>query len=537
MYSLKGKGFFLLHLLTEKLYLVKIDINMKFNRLFKVLILLIFSPLFSLNAQTVWNTPAGNINYLANDGGAITIFDQEISKVDRAGDTLWTNYIDTSYQFTVWNMEEDTLTGDLYLGGNSIPEFDQFSDDGAVLKLNACGEEQWFKVYDYPGFMGTSVKDMIIKDGRLMLLQYSVFDDYGMQRVTLSSLDSVGNEVWKEKYFHTTEYEYGIICDNYEVEFIPCLDGGYLMTGVKSTASYPDTIGQSGYNSFHTYLVKVDSLGQLIWDNVLNWEADTLGQSDESYKAGSSIQFADGSFLICNGSRNGDDIGTVFKISNTGTLESVQTIYQDTVNVYAQLQNLNLKLLNDSIAVLISNIAYTASPEIMIIQFDTLGNIVDSTMNLGTDGSNTGPLELATNNRMLLGGIDSNNVNIVYKVNVEDYSFENHVVNDTNNYDPFCVDGIVVPLSLEEEMENVSSSALFEIVPNPAKNFIQLKVDMATESQLTIFDISGNEILNQDLEFGMTSYQLDVSRLLTGLYIVELRGKGKVVHREKLLIQ
>lgn len=67
----------------------------------------------------------------------------------------------------------------------------------------------------------------------------------------------------------------------------------------------------------------------------------------------------------------------------------------------------------------------------------------------------------------------------------------------------------------------------FSIQPNPVNDIMVVKIDQKNSaSRLSIFSLSGKEILNMDLTESQTS--VDMSRLEGGMYIVKLQYDDKV---------
>lgn len=68
----------------------------------------------------------------------------------------------------------------------------------------------------------------------------------------------------------------------------------------------------------------------------------------------------------------------------------------------------------------------------------------------------------------------------------------------------------------------------FNVYPNPAKNYINIKSMFSDRiTNIEIFDLNGREY-SVDTYFGATSSKINISKLTTGLYIIELYSRGKL---------
>ena len=95
--------------------------------------------------------------------------------------------------------------------------------------------------------------------------------------------------------------------------------------------------------------------------------------------------------------------------------------------------------------------------------------------------------------------------------------------NNGTDYYSACQD---VSVSFGLGVEDVTNKLQFNLFPNPAKESItlNLRAENAENTEVTMFDILGNEVYNKALgSVKLYSEQIDVSNLAEGLYILKIK--------------
>ncbi|HKB45002.1 MAG TPA: T9SS type A sorting domain-containing protein, partial [Chitinophagaceae bacterium] len=124
----------------------------------------------------------------------------------------------------------------------------------------------------------------------------------------------------------------------------------------------------------------------------------------------------------------------------------------------------------------------------------------------------------------------------------------NNYSGSTNSYDKFtaCVLAGSPAVSRvnnlnQEEVQNILSEGQVQIIPNPATNYITLSfVPTHTgSSEIMLFTIDGKKIFetkNGICEAGIKYYKkIDVSKLISGVYIVQLRSTDKTAIKKIII--
>jgi hypothetical protein len=250
-----------------------------------------------------------------NHGG----YDYWVAKLDNEGNLKWENSYGGSKD------EEPSSIIQTNDGGFVISGY-AFSNDGDlnnnkggsdvwIVKTDSVGDLQWQKNFGGSnGDNGASIKKTL--DGGYIVAGYSASNDsdvtgsHGLSDVWVLKLDSVGNLQW-QKCFGGSQDDWGV-----SIEVTSNMD--YIVSGFTLSNDGDITGFHQGDLYFHDYwVVKVDLLGNIIWEKCLG------GSGDDG--PGNIIQLNDGGYAITGytGSSDGDIIGYhgsgdawVVKISN-----------------------------------------------------------------------------------------------------------------------------------------------------------------------------------------------------------------------------
>ena len=166
-----------------------------------------------------------------------------------------------------------------YLIGATSGSFSN-NTDFYLLRTDDQGEEIWSKTYAAEGSRGHAFdwcNAMVgTRDGGALLTGYT--DSQDVMDMHVIKTDADGNEVWTKTLGNKPFYDFG----NAVLELA---DGGYFVTGTtKSIVNNKDI-----YNN-DIYLVKLDSVGNVVWEN-------SYGGSGSDW-AGSAVQKGEGEVVV-----------------------------------------------------------------------------------------------------------------------------------------------------------------------------------------------------------------------------------------------
>lgn len=213
--------------------------------------------------------------------------------------------------------------------------------------LMAQPDTVWTRTYGYAESDGAA---SICKahDGGYVFLGYTNSYGDGNLNMYLVKTDSDGNQIWN-RLFGGPNFEYG-----YSV--IASSDGGYVLTGY--TAS-------EGAGSKDVYLVKTDSLGNIIWEHTYGGEGLDVGKS--------VCQTDDGHYLIAGYTESfgaGDDDIYLIKVDSEG-----QEIWSNTYgNTATELGWSVIQSRDGNYIVGGSTGSLTANRDVYLLKTDTDGN-------------------------------------------------------------------------------------------------------------------------------------------------------------------
>lgn len=194
--------------------------------------------------------------------------DVYLIKTDTLGSVLWTRtYGGNSYDYG--RSVQQTEDGGYVIAGETN-SFGSGSNDVFLIKTDASGNLQWTHTYggsdwDY----GYSVQKTA--DGGYVIAGATFSYGSGKNDFYLVKTDTQGNLQWSRAY--------GGAGDDYGYSVQQTTDGGYILIGV--TNSF-------GAGSDDVYLLKTDSLGNLLWTRTYGGSSNDYGHSvqqteDEGY--------------------------------------------------------------------------------------------------------------------------------------------------------------------------------------------------------------------------------------------------------------
>lgn len=117
------------------------------------------------------------------------------------------------------------------------------------------------------------------------------------------------------------------------------------------------------------------------------------------------------------------------------------------------------------------------------------------------------------------------------------YTAKLTVSNDAGCFDTHLKDFLVLPDTITSTISpNFEES--FSIYPNPSKGKVHLEAKslLTSKSKLSIVNLNGTELYNQSLLAGAKSWDIDISKLAKGVYLLKIID-GNNVYVTKLLTQ
>ena len=241
---------------------------------------------------------------IAGCTGGLPYYDAYLIKTDSLGNVLWENTfgdslsdwgysvqqtVDSGYILVGWTESFGAGLNDVYLiktdssgsllwdktYGDSLRDYgrsvQQTTDGGYIIagekdrdiylvKTDSAGEVVWEMTYG-PGITDIGYSSQQTLDGGYVIVGVT-YSSATQGDVCLIKTDSLGNTVW--------ETIHGGSLNDMGHSVHQSLDGGYIVAGAT---------GSFGQGSYDVYLVKADSLGNVLWDTTYGGSADDCGFS------------------------------------------------------------------------------------------------------------------------------------------------------------------------------------------------------------------------------------------------------------------
>jgi hypothetical protein len=436
--------------------------------------------------------------------------EMRLIKLSIDGDILWSKYPPSDYIYYPLSMSVTHDGGLIICGGTA--ENDSTWGEPYVLKLNACGVQQWKETYGNTNNYDYASNILQTSDSNyVVLVKYLSLTS----RIALFKLDSVGNVIWQYDYTHH---------DNSEPEaLIKTSDNGFLITGYTYTPNPddPDTFW------LRSMVIKVDSLGNEQWEKVLGIDAETVSISF------GSVELETGGFLVTTSvyeppSFYDRRLG-VYKIDKSGDLVSFKTISGITDPIHARYIH---KMGDNKYCIVagVFNDCFNSSSMLGLYMIDSGANVLDSAFvndnYLTINGS-----VITENNKIVVSGSKKfpNDYDIfLYKFN-EDLDFDT-LYNLNLNYDSICDITIYTP-----ELSEINIK--IDLYPNPACEGINIQINESNNEKylVEIISISGTVIKREYIQANELNY-FSLDDLNSGMYIITFSQNNQHLLSRKIVI-
>ena len=381
-------------------------------------------------------TADGNLVFVAETQTTASNLDILIYKVDTSGSVIWSKTYSTPVNETAKYIEQ-TSDGGYIIAGSQNDALGLY--DILVLKIDYNGDYQWHQIL---GRTENEYADMIheINSGYILTADTKSYGAGGYD-VILYELDTNGIEVWSQTYGDSLQNGcQGILLTD---------DGNYLSYGETETAPA---------SAFDFYLEKIDTNGLSLWRN-------TFG-----------------------------GIGTdaIFSALNNGIGGYIFTGYSNSYNGSAPL-------------------------DLVLMNVDSAGNIL-WVQTYGGSGIDIGYeiIKSVDNNGYILTGktVDSTEQYYLLKLDV------NGIVSGVVNY------------------QNIFSS-IGNAFPNPSNMSVSVKYDInefSNSGTIIFYDMLGKAVKEVALTDKKGTVKINVDDLNSGVYFYSFLVDGKAISTKKLVI-
>ena len=391
-----------------------------------------------------------------------------------------------------------------------------YTSDAFVVKLNKNLDTLWTRVYDLPATAAGYPQDTILLDFATAIKQtpdggYIVTGNYRRipqgtidDRAFLLKIDTDGNVQWWRAY---SDIMYG----SYDIEVAP--DSGYFITGIISPMKLS--------------IIKLSKHGDWEWSTRVNH------QSTPAFPMG--IALIDSTYLVVMSAAwtNGIKALVIGKVD----INSTQLVFEKLYRLYYKYEGPDL---HQTVAVkVLANKDILMCSTFWVISPAIVGGMKGVLFRLNSDGDSLWSRYYSYGdfqddcqfNDVLLtddGGFLAAGWHFPWDGSYNAGAWL--VKTDSLGYAPGST-----PTGLEKPPALVSS---FNIYPNPATGHTWIALDDTGQAaSLNLLDLSGRIVSSHSIPRHSKEYQLDTTKLKSGIYLVSLIYESGQVVTTKLMVR
>jgi hypothetical protein len=459
-------------------------------------------------------------------------------KTDINGQIIWQKTFGESNSLLGFYFLDINDLGEIYLSG-ATSYYDPYRDP-IIMKLNACGEKEWCRVFNIPDHYDYAHSIVATDDGGCaVILKFTgVPPPSQTDRICLARFDSEGNLLWKQCY---NSPDINLISEDSRSLLITP-DEGFLIT---ATCDYLDTIQTFMYWP-KQYYIKTDSLGNFQWETVVHSDNNLVGgdawtttlNPDSSYYYSSISHY----YFETNFSSPG-----LAKMDLDGNVIAIYDIITGYINgglSYA-------RFINDSVMAASCGWGNTVDDIVdYAVLIDTMGNILNMEY-LVQDIY--GSILRVTGDQKLVYQYNTyhNSQFDVYLRKLNQDLEDDTIYTIPCTYDSLCPYqivsdtivqddcGLIVGIAEQEKGRRGEGEVLIKVWPNPAREWISLTfpdIIAPGKVNLVVYNVFGQAVIKETvLPFNRIS-SLNISSLSPGMYFVRSQDKRNKICTGKFVV-
>jgi len=487
--------------------------------------------------------------YVSNNGLPIN---GSLIKTDQNADLLWFkrfgNYNDGS---SIYEVAQTDDGGYIISGSTGITDY---AGDPFVMKLNACGEKEWCRIYNIGKERFDVACDVKQISSGYIILVFIGNSLFSRELTYLYCLDRNGDLEWQQLYGQKDTLMIG--AEGREIVLTP--DNYYLISG-DCYYPDPDTV-EPKY--LRPLIIKVDSTGYAEWE--LPWSrvngTSFHGEGYRSIIDNNQNIYSCGRHIESSATPPGDR-PTILKTDSSGN----ELFYNDLVPNSCQAVFFNLNWFQDSTIALDGGwlMNFGGEGQVGVFKVDRDGNFLDSVNIKKTIYCFVDAIIDKCNKLLLLHGLPSGAIwhPYIWKLNSDlefDTLYTQPLVYDSLCPHPIASDTIpldCIIVGLDEPFQNPETGKL-KVYPNPASDKINIVIpdqiksstnttvfDLTTvyhrwhSALVEIYDLFGRKMYSKEVVQSEKGFEVDVSAWQKGLYVVRLVYNGQTVATEKVVVE
>ncbi|MFU8843095.1 MAG: T9SS type A sorting domain-containing protein [Bacteroidales bacterium] len=488
-------------------------------------------------------------------------------KTDVNGEILWDKKIGNGMDGTIFKSVYQDSGGEFLLAGSTVI-YDAEKGDSFFMKLNSCGEKEWCRIFNKAGSgtsydYGANIFPLENKVGYIALVgQWG--DDFGpgvFKGIWIFRLDMNGNLLWIKNVFDEVHPEAWNEIPESMIKSKYLTDEGKEKFVITAWTIYNDFGLPYGWGK--TMMCAVDEDGDELWwaihhqDEPYNSKPEnsvedkygniyTVGR-DESYNDGTSDYYP----ALFKTGKNGEKLFQKYIIDNT-----------QKANAFC------INIMNDTILDIGGVWKYHNQPNFAsIARTDTSGNLILDKKVLQNEASLYRSTKTIDNKQLYMTFVPFGTSYIKVLLFKFNYDLEyDTLYTQPFDYDYLCdnlpiasdtigIDDCDIWTGFPGEIEYRAAKYLL-IFPNPADNRVTIQLPEYTADEqkwgtmtsrhynlqyhkdavLRVFDLFGRQVMEHSLRNTEgDSVELDISNLTSGIYLINLFEKDKLMSSGKFV--
>lgn len=407
-------------------------------------------------------------------------------------------------------------------GDKTVSNFSADTSDFWIVKLGNDGNIKWQQVYG--GYLGDDPRSIIeLEDHSVLIAGNSSSNISGTKTENskgytdywVIKADSSGNVLWDKT----------IGGDSYEsLSNLTCDSNGNIYLSGTSMSSISGDKTENPYGSIDIWVVKLDSLGNKLWDKTIGGS----GTDNNGFIVSklNSLYVISSSSSNISGTKSENSKGQtdfwITKLDNNGNI-----LWDKTVGG-SSYDNPSSILITDDYNILISGNSLSGisgdktegsngSFDFWLVCLDTLGNIKWQKTIGGNDyDALSNSLEISPLNYLLVGYSKSN------------------ISGDKTDVCRGQEDYWLVQLNITTLINNDILNETTFSYPNPVKDKLYIKLDDLREDlEIDVYDIYARRIISENIK---SSYiELNLSNLKPGIYMYNIVNNMHVISTGKFI--
>lgn len=187
-------------------------------------------------------------------------------KTDINGNKLFDKHIGNSSSYSIHNGDINiTVDGGVIVSGQIFSE--DSSGDPFILKLDACYNSEWCKIYHTPNLYDWAGSVQYVPwDSTFVFIVFNHYYDLSDKRISLFKVDGSGNLIWSNTYCTNNSYRnetpMGVCISEYDSTFL--LYGHVFLNDTVNFYSEP-------------YWSKIDNNGDFLWERFIMPDTSYIG--------------------------------------------------------------------------------------------------------------------------------------------------------------------------------------------------------------------------------------------------------------------